>query len=121
MALGKELKDQYKESPTSAISKLIGTITAVIGIIIAISSGVTWMGSYIVTPGDLEILERRITEKFTEESVTIRTTYIADLTEQKAKLNQLLLDAKTVGEVAVYQLQIKALDDRIKVLRGDTK
>ena len=121
MALFKDIQEKYKESPTGAISAAIGTITAVIGIIIALNSGFQWAGQFIVTPTDLQELEQRITEKFTDEAVTIRTTYIADLTEQKAKLNKLLLEAETVGEVAVYQMQIKALDERIKILRGDTK
>jgi len=110
---------KVKENPV----KTILTTAAVIGALFTIlgfgSKMITAVDSVLVTHKDLSAMETRITERFEKEAVTIRTTYIEDLTSQISKLNTLLGSADTIGEVELYKLQIQTLNKRIERLQGD--
>jgi hypothetical protein len=118
MSITTAVKEQLRESPIATISTIVGTLVGIIAIITFGGTVIDSIGKQIVTPADLEQMEDRITHNFEKEAITIRTTYIADLTDQIAKLNTLLAGASTMGEVALYQLQIQTLNNRINTLQG---
>ena len=118
----KNIKAQFAARPIRTVSALIAVPSALIALIMqgfALYDKVNvYIDDNLVSPQQLKDTEARITAKVHDEAVIIRNVYLADLIEQKAKLNELIKNAKTIGQMKYYSIQVDTLNKRIETLRG---
>lgn len=117
-----KIKARFAEHPIKTVTALIAVPSALIALVMQGFALYDKIDEYVVdnfvSPQQLKDAEQRITDNFHDESGVILDVYLADLIEQKAKLNELIRKAVSAGEMKYYTIQVETLNTRIETLRG---